>query len=244
MNSADDDRPFPPESEWLELSLPTYEQPTHQQGSASSTGDIVGGTAFVDRVLQALAAEQELDRQMQQLDRELPTELLQQFTVPAPSRQFADRTAQAMAEARRQRWQQLLARHVAPEPSPQFVARTLEALAADRGLSADGNRRHRRASVAQDGRAHAKVAPRWSRGLLPLVAAAAAAAAIVWFAVPRAPRLPLEQRLVATTSPAFAFRHGSSPLAAVLAEVADAAEPFALPAAGADGLWLSVAEAR
>ncbi|MCU0865705.1 MAG: hypothetical protein MUC36_18115 [Planctomycetes bacterium] len=230
-DAADDDRPFPPESEWLDLPLPDG---SLAEGSLPDGA----GDSFVARTLQALAEEQELDRQLQRLDQELPAELLQQFAAPAPSRAFVERTMAALTDARRQHWQQLLARHVAPDPSPEFVASTLRALAAERGTAGRGSgRAPGHSSAAND---QALAARRWRRWLLPV----AAAAAVVWFALPRRAPEPLEQRLAAASSPAFAFHHGGSPLAAVLAAADEAAEPYALSGSAACGLWLTLGEAR
>jgi hypothetical protein len=239
MNAADDDRPFPPESEWLDLSLPEGALPEGAlpEGALPERAPAAdAGGSFVDRTLQALAAEQELDRQLQRLDQELPTELLQQFAAPAPSRAFVERTVAALTDARRQHWQQLLARHVAPDPTPEFVASTLRALAAERSPALRG----RAPGHASDAIPPQQAARRWQHWLLPL----AAAAAVIWLTLPRSAPQPLEQRLAAASSPAFAFHHGGSPLAAVLAAADEAAEPYALSGSAADGLWLALGEAR
>lgn len=222
---------FPEASEWLDLPLPEL------PAALAGTGRHPRPDDFVARTLAALAEEQELDRQLQRLDRELPNALLQQFSAPAPSRQFAERTLQALDDARRQHWQRLLARHIAPEPSPQFVARTLQALAAEPGSPVA--RRRPQWFGAAPGQDRNGPRTQWL-----LLTAAAAAMLFAWFASSRAPLLPLEVRFDAHSSPAFAFHHGGSPLAAVLAEAAASADPWALPDAAADGLWLAQAEGR
>jgi hypothetical protein len=238
-NRPDENRPFPSESEWLDLPLPEArpEAPATTPSDSAARRDRQRPPAddFVARTLQALAEERELDRQLQHLDVQLPGALLQHFAAPAPSRQFADRTLAALDDARRQHWQRLLARHVAPEPSPQFVARTLQALANAPGTPAQRPRPQAGPTRPRAGR---------DRTRRPLLLAAAAIAAIGWFAWSRQALLPLEVRFAARGSAAFAFHHGGSPLAAVLDAAAAEAEPWALPAAGADGLWLALAEAR
>jgi hypothetical protein len=235
---AGDDDPrehrFPSEAEWLQLPWP----PTAAAMPAADAEPGGTGGDFVERTLQALAADQELERGLDELDRALPKLLLSTYTAPAPSPQFVSRTLQALERDRRQHWQQLLARHVAPEPSPQFVARTLRALAAERPAGAAGGLQARRALPGAA--PHSRRRWRW-----PLLALAAGAAIAAWQLAPRrATPLPFEQRVLAASSPAFAFHHGTSPLAAVVATAAARHEPMALASAGADGLWLALSEER
>ena len=246
---------FPSEAEWLQLPWPPasdHSAPTDPDqpptGSAAADSDRNDSDqddsdrSFVERTLQALAADQEFERGLDELDRALPKLLLSCYTAPAPSPQFVSRTLQALERDRRQHWQQLLARHVAPEPSPQFVARTLRALAAERTPGASGEAEPRRSLPIAGAAPHSRRSWSWR---WPLLALAAGTAIAAWQLAPRRPTpLPFEQRVLAASSPAFAFHHGTSPLAAVVATAAARHEPMALASAGADGLWLALLEDR
>lgn len=191
-------RTFPGEAEWLSLPPPPI------------------APDFAERTLAALR-EQAGDGG----DLPLPRELLAAHRAPEPSREFAARTLQALADDRAARWRELLARHVAPEPSPEFVARTLAALARDDGERAPA---HPRAIVPRR---------RWTWPLL-LVAAALMFAVALY----EPPPAPLELRIARQVRPEFAHAYAVSPLPAVLAALDRQADPLALPNSGPDGFWL------
>lgn len=107
--------PFPPEQGWLDQPLPP------------ELADVDLG-AFVARTLDAVHDEQQLDRDLAALDRDLPRIVLAAHEAPPPAPDFVPSVLAALHQDRRTRWQQLLARHIAPEPSPEFVARTMLAL--------------------------------------------------------------------------------------------------------------------
>jgi len=211
-------RPFPDEAQWLQLSLPTDEP-----GGAAG----LPSRGFVDRVLEAVAEERALDRELDGLDRELPRILLQAHAAPAPAADFVARTLAAVRDDRKARWQQVLARHVAPEPSPQFVHRTLAALAASA------------AEPSPSRRTRTPRRPSWW-----LLAAAAAALLALWNVFGRGPDEVFETQLVHQAAPTFAHAWGSSPAGVVLAHRADLADPAALSGSAPDGLWLAFAEVR
>lgn len=218
---------WPSESEWLDLPLPP--ELLHDAG------------AFTDRVLAALRTERQLDADLADLDRDLPAELLEQFDAPAPAPDFLASTMARLATDRRQRWQELLARHVAPEPSPAFVSRTLSAL--QRRDDDDGGAPGGHARPPGTGRSLRF--PRW-------LALAAAAALLAWLGLAnglhwsnwpgRAPaRPPLELRLATTVASSSAYAEASTPLTAMLLQVARAEEPGSLFDDRTDGLWLRAA---
>lgn len=213
-------RPFPSESEWLDLPLPP-----------AADFPLRSRSEFVDGVLRAVRDEAQLDAQLLEVDRELPRELLAAHAVPEPAPGFVARTLAAVRDDRRTHWHHLLARYVAPEPSPHFVARTLAALATLQPLAADPAAGPRAAGGS-----------RLRRFAWPLLAAAAAV--LLWNVLATAAPSPLELRITRNTPPAFAHADASSPLATVLAARSRTVEPDALAEASADGVWLLLAEAR
>lgn len=228
-------RLFPSEAEWLDLEPPPI------------SGD------FVARTLEALSPAGAPDDAALARQPGLPGDLLAGFAAPAPSADFVARTVRALDGDRRHRWREILARHVAPEPAPEFVARTLAALAADRqNLPLQPQRRDAGGGQSGGGRfggAWPDAAARTRRwrnpalvtGALVTVAlvtvAAAGLALAVWW--PTSSPLPLEERFAQHTPAAYAFATTPSPLPSLLSQLAGNADPYALPAASPDGVWLA-----
>lgn len=209
--------PFPSESEWLELPLP-------------SADELPRAPDFVERTLHALAMDAAGEHAHRPL---LPPDRLQTFAPPEPSTSFVDDTLQALRRDRSARWQELLDRHAAPEPSPAFVARTLAALTADR----EAERLLADADSDRVSRLH-----RWRFSAWPLLAVAAAA--MFWLLLREAPRAPIELRFAQREPAAFADAYATSPLAAVLAIANRADDPYALAQGGPDGTWLRLEVGR
>lgn len=217
---ADDGRPFPAESEWLDLSIP-------DAGPSPGEGSELPSRSFVDRVVQAIHEERALDRGLDALDRDLPRIVLQAHTPPPPSSDFVARTLAAARQERRTHWQQLLARHVAPQPSPQFVEQTLAA------LRQEATAPHHRGRGPASG---------WRRLGWPVLAAAAAL--VLWNALGRGAGPSFEVQIVQHAAPAFAHAWASGPAGVVRAQRADLDDPTALASGTPDGLWLAFAEGR
>ena len=212
-------RRFPSEDEWLDLPMPS-DADLYGDEEAQESG------SFSERVLRARQEEVQVDEQLAALDRALPTEVLRLHQAPEPSASFVDETVRRIREDRRQRWAETLSRYVAPEPSPQFVDRTLKALRADR------EQRSARASAAEHpGPRRTSTAPVW--GLL-----SAAAAALLYLGLTDRSPAPLELHIADQVSTSVSYVDATTPMAAVFASVAEAAEPHALFDAPADGLWL------
>lgn len=242
-------RRFPSEDSWLDLPMPDLSDDSvgvpaaDGPADADKAGDdapFASPSTFADRVLKARQDDLELDEQIAELDRALPPEVLAQFRAPEPSASFVDRTVQKATEERRQRWQKMLSRYVAPEPSPEFVSKTLAA------LQEDGNARAATAGRPPEQLAQPEVrrlqAPsdvqRRSQNRTVFGLVAAAAAALVWVSLSGEVRPPLEVRLANQASPAVAYASSTSPMSAILAQVAEDEEPFAMFDEPADGLWL------
>lgn len=212
-------RRFPSEDEWLDLPMPS-DADLYGEDGAQEPG------SFSERVLRARQDEVQVDEQLAALDRALPTEVLRLHEAPEPSAAFLDDTVRRIREDRRQRWAETLSRYVAPEPSPQFVDRTLAALRADReqrgaGASAEPHLGPRPTSTA----------PVW--GLL-----AAAAAALLYLGLTDRAPAPLELHIADQVATSVSYVDATTPMAAVFASLAEAAEPHAVFDAPADGLWL------
>jgi hypothetical protein len=222
-------RRFPNEDSWLDLPMPDLQQPDSQQPDSQNGGS--SSSSFADRVMNARQEELELDAQIDELDKALPTEVLQQFGAIKPSASFVDTTVHKITEERRQRWQKILSRHVAPEPSTKFVSLTLAALQDD-GDGANRKATARRRSAAPYD--YAKRSHNWT--VFGLVAAAAAA--LLWVTLTGDVRQPLALRLADQTSPAVAYVNSTSPMSAILARVASDEEPFAIFNEPVNGLWL------
>ncbi|MBL8754479.1 MAG: hypothetical protein JNK15_14340 [Planctomycetes bacterium] len=204
---------FPDERDWLATPLPDGLEPTG------------GSAAFVERTLQALRADRELDAAIAAEDRALPRILLTAHSTPPPEPDFVASTMAALLRERRQRWQHLLARHVMPNPSPDFVTRTLRALATVRPTP----------PVA------ARPTPAARRPFVPALLLAAAVAVAAWLAGrDRFETAPLELRLQRATPIAWAHADAGNPLAALLAAHEHRRDPAALAMAGPDGLWLAL----
>ncbi len=204
-------RAFPSEAEWLDLPPPPFAED------------------FVARTMAALQQDREPVSEI--AGHLLTAPQLAAFTAPEPSADFVARTLRAIQDDRRARWQELLAKYVSPEPSPEFVAQTLRALAADRPSGA----------LHGDPQGWTPSGPRtvWRRRWLPLLAAittiAASVAVIVHWVEPSP---PFEQQLADAVRPSFAHGYAATPLPAVLGSLERAASPEALPAGGADGMWI------
>ena len=249
-------RRFPSEDTWLDLPMPNLQDdspearspeapspeaatqaaasPEAATSQAATPTAPSNNTSFADRVMQARQEELELDSQIAELDQALPNDLLQQFGVPAPSDSFVDKTVQKITTERRQRWQKILSRHVAPEPSAKFVSRTLAALQDGSNAAAGGKQIAARTQLQAPPGGLAGRRQNWP--VFGLVAAAAAA--LVWVALTGDIRQPLEIRLSDQASPAVAYASSTSPMSAILAQVAEDEEPFAMFSEPADGLWL------
>ena len=227
--------PFPPEAGWLDQPLPP------------ELADLDLG-AFVGRTLDAVRDEQQLDRDLAALDRDLPRIVLSALEVPPPAPDFVPSVLAALHQDRRARWQQLLAKHIAPEPSPEFVARTLSALrdAAPAAASAPAPAapRHPRLAATPTRPGHAADATLrpWRRRGPWLAAAAAALLAVVLLR--RDAIRPLEARLAEQVPPIEAHAAAGSPLAFVLAAHERRSAPDAIAAGNADGVWLQLAGGR
>ncbi len=220
-----EDRPFPPEFEWLTLPMP---------GEATKTG--VPTIDFVDRVTRAVIDDARLDRDLATLHRELPRAVLQAFAPPEPSADFVARMVAATHNDRRARWQQLLTRYVTPEPSPTFVAKTLAALTST-ALAA--------APSPTDGRRQtASWRERLPRPLFALAAAVLVSAALVFRALQGEADPAFEVRLARATPPAFAHAYTANSTAALFASTTPRNDPGALPDSTADGVWLLFAGTR
>ncbi len=215
---ADGGRPFPAESEWLELSIPD---------DGPGEGSELPSRSFVDRVVQALHEERALDGALEALDRDLPRIVLQAHSPPPPSADFVARTLAAARQERRTHWQQLLARHVAPQPSPQFVEQTLAALRQEAAVP-----HHRGRGPASS----------WRRLGWPVLAAAAAL--VLWNALGRGTGTAFEVQIVQHAAPAYAHAWASGPTGVLRAQRADVDDPTALASGTPDGLWLAFAEGR
>ena len=238
--------PFPPEQGWLDQPLPP------------ELADVDLG-AFAARTLDAVRDEQQLDRDLAAVDRDLPRIVLASHEVPAPAPDFVPSVLAALHQDRQARWQQVLARHIAPEPSPEFVARTLTALRDAAGAAAASPtaattttaapRRElsllpRRANApghapeADEGRR--SPARRWAWPLL----AVAAAALLVLSLLRSEPLRPFEARLAEHVPPIEAHASAGSPLAFVLAANERRRADTALDVTSPDGVWLQLAGGR
>ncbi|MEO6595778.1 MAG: hypothetical protein ABIP94_13585 [Planctomycetota bacterium] len=241
-------RSFPSEAVWLHLPL-------------AETSEYSISSDFVARTLRALQEESTAAAAEAALNRDLPTAALAAFTAPEPSADFVANTMGMLRQDRRARWRELLARHVAPEPSPEFVARTLTALAAERQTGAREfgaqefgagefgarpfGRGLDRSALRTEPTGASALAPhtgsgwrspaarRWAWPLLT-----AAAVTLLWLTFWRPSGVPLELRLAQNEPATFAHAYAATPLPAVLARVADSADPYALPSGSADGVWL------
>jgi hypothetical protein len=211
-------RRFPAEEEWLDLRMPELDEPDSSSSKANSDAT----ASFTDRVMQARQDEQQINEELASLESALPNVVLQQYAPPEPSPTFVESTVTLIQESRRQQWQEMLARYVAPEPSTAFVSKTLAALHA---TDAQTTNRGARNAAPQN----------WP--VFSLVAAAAAA--IFWLLITDDAIQPLELRLADQASPAVAYQDATTPMAAILARIADDDEPFALFDEPADGLWLT-----
>mgnify|MGYP007060111440 FL=1 len=164
FDEVDAVRRFPREDEWLDLEAEDLDrsgadaedldrsgadaedldrsgaerQDADGSGAEAQDADGSGPKSFVDRVMHAREAEQQLDSQLADLDKLLPQALLQQLQAPTPSDSFVDETVAAAMTDRRNRWQQMLSRYVTPTPSTAFVSRTLDALQDERASSGGG----------------------------------------------------------------------------------------------------------
>lgn len=249
--------PFPPEPGWLDQPLPP------------ELADVDLG-AFAARTLDAVRDEQQLDRDLAAIDRDLPRIVLAAHEVPPPAPDFVPSVLAALHQDRRARWQQLLARHIAPEPSPEFVARTLLALRDASGSTTPGattaagttaaGTTAAAASPTTPQRALAAVprttadtsshpstsfwrragAGRWTRPLLAM----AAALVVMLLLLRREPLRPLEARLAEHVPPIEAHASATSPLAFVLAASERRHADSALALASPDGVWLQLAGGR
>jgi hypothetical protein len=215
---------FPNEREWLDLPLPPELEPAG------------GSAAFVDRTVDALRADRELDAAIAAEDAALPRILLTAHTTPAANADFVASTMAALHRERRQRWQQLLARHVAPEPTPDFVARTLQALAAD-GVGPA------RSVLAPRARSASPLRPAQAAKALPWLVAAAATA-VFFLLRDRPDPAPFESRLARSSPTAWAHTGAGQPLAVLLAAQEHRRDPAALAMAEPDGLWLAFGGTR
>jgi hypothetical protein len=225
--------PFPSESEWLDLPLPT-------------ASELTLATDFVDRTLQALAAAPTTEAE---LARPLLTPELRAGTAPTPSPTFVDDTLLALRQDKTARWRELLTRHIAPAPSPQFVARTLAALAADRHESGRHEAGHHETGRSQTGRSESETpvwttrsSHRWRVAAWPLLAVAAAA--MLWLLLPDRHEPPIELRFAQQEPAAFAHAYAATPMAAVFDARDRAHDPEALSAGGPDGTWLLLEAGR
>lgn len=229
--------PFPPEQGWLDQPLP------------SELADVDLG-AFAARTLDAVRGEQQLDRDLAALDRDLPRIVLSALEVPPPAPDFVPSVLAALHQDRRARWQQLLSRHIAPEPSPEFVARTLSALrdVAPRGPgggeAAPAARRPLATSEPTAPTTAASAARRPWRRRSSWLTAAAAAALLAVALLRRDALRPLEARLAEQVPPIEAHAAASSPLAFVLAAHERRIAPDAIAAGNADGVWLQLMGGR
>ncbi|MFN7590862.1 MAG: hypothetical protein ACK501_10365 [Planctomycetota bacterium] len=227
--------PFPSEAGWLDQPLPP------------ELADVDLG-AFVARTLDAVRDEQQLDRDLAALDRELPRIVLAAHELPSPAPDFVPSVLAALHQDRRARWQQLLAKHIAPEPSLEFVARTLTALRetapAAASAPAPAAPQHPRLATTPTRPGHAADATfrPWRRRGPWLAAAAAALLAVVLLR--RDAIRPLEARLAEQVPPIEAHAAAGSPLAFVLAEHERRRAPDAIAAGNADGVWLQLAGGR
>ncbi|MCB9878225.1 MAG: hypothetical protein H6835_11560 [Planctomycetes bacterium] len=248
---------FPGEADWLDLPMPELpEGPLAPEGAAADAGV----DDFVSRVLRARDEDRQLDAGLARLDQELPKALLQHFAPPPIGDDFVESAVAAIQLDRQRRWRALLARYVAPEPSPEFVNRTLDALfdadaaaavrAEGAGIHGKGIRRVDGAAGTGDGLPRplawqaddgpvARRAPRASRWLWPLAAAAAVAAAVLWSRPSHRP--PFELQVALGTPADRAWADAVSPLPTVLAAVASAEDSDALFDVPVAGLWLAAA---
>ena len=235
MTRAADDRssneheaaPFPSEREWWSLPLPWCDETAETRAASlkSRPTDDVTET-FAERVIRARREERAIDRDLRALDRALLQTSLQRLVAPTPSADFVARVVQRVDEQRRGRWAKALARHVATEPSPAFVTRTLEAIAA----APPQNSADAKAGSALPVSARSKT-PIW--GLL-----SAAAAASLWFTLTDRATPPVELRIADQAPAIAAYADAPSPMAAILAAIADEEEPHATVTAPVDGVWL------
>ena len=218
---------FPSEREWRSLPSPWSDEldKTNDEAPRPQSAD-AEEKPFADRVIRARREERAIDHELRSLDRTLSPEALRRLAAPTPSAGFAARAAHRVDEQRRKHWAEALARNVAREPSPEFVTRTLDAIASTPPGDSAYPRSGRPLHAAPRSRT-----PPW--GLL-----SAAAAASLWFALTDRAPPPLELR-IADQSPAMAaYADAPSPMAAILAAIADEEEPHATVTAPADGVWL------
>jgi hypothetical protein len=224
FDEVDAVRRFPSEESWLDLPMPDLQRSDSPDAESSSE-------SFTDRVMSARQEDLELDAQIDELDKALPTEVLRQFGTGEPSESFVDATVHKITEERRQRWQKMLSRHVAPEPSTKFVSRTLAAL-----QEASGGTNQKAITSKRSPSPYDEAKRTHNRTVFGLVAAAAAA--LLWVTLTDDTRQPLALRLAGQTSPAAAYANSTSPMPAILARIASDEEPFAIFNEPADGLWL------
>lgn len=224
--------PFPPEAGWLDQPLPP------------ELAD-VDLDAFAARTLDAVRDEQQLDRDLAALDRELPRIVLSALEVPPPAPDFVPSVLAALHQDRRARWQQLLAKHIAPEPSPEFVARTLTALRSATDAAAPPARtlpHEPRARIGE--RVAGGVRGAAARRFVWPLLATAAAAVLVLTLLRRDALRPLEARLAEHVPPIEAHASAGSPLAFVLAANERNRADTALDVTSPDGVWLQLAGGR